>query len=144
MLTFPQWPLNAFTAIAQTAQHQPRSFYIPAAVRLLEVFFSKGDIYFLERANHVAIPSLQASVRQQLAQSGLLQQLPALMIAAAVELSVQAKDKSFIRYGKLLETGVAMTETLYASSIRPHTIRLLRLLNHAARLWTGDALGRCV
>jgi hypothetical protein len=111
---------------------------------VLEVFFSKGDIYFLEHANYVAIPSLQASVRQQLVQYGLLQQLPVLMIAAAVELSVQANDKSFIRYGKLLETGVAMTETLYASSIRPHNIRLLRLLNHAARLWTGDAVGRCV
>jgi hypothetical protein len=146
VLTLLQWPLHACTAIAQVAQQQPRSPGIPAAVRLLETFLSLGDVYFLERTTNMALPSLQASVRQQVEQSGLLQQLPALMIAAAVELSVQAHDKSFISYGQQAATGFAVLSELYATNIRQYARYLLSIFTNTCRLWTGAAaaVGRCV
>jgi hypothetical protein len=142
VLTFLQWPLHACTAIAQIAQQQPRSPSVPAAIRVLGSFFTQGGVYFLERTTHVAIPSLQASVRQQVEQSGMLQQLPALMIAAAVELSVQAKENSFIRYGQQAATGVALASALYGSSVRPLVHHLLRIFTNTCRLWTGNPVGR--
>lgn len=92
-----QWPLHACTAIAKAAQQQPKSPTVYAAVSLLQVFFSTAGTHFLDGSDHPPVASLQASVRQQVEQSGLLQQLPALMIAAALELAAQAKDRAFVK-----------------------------------------------
>lgn len=105
MLPLLQWPLHACTAAAQAAQQQPQSPGAYAAIKVLEAFFSTAGAHFLNATDSVPVPSLHASVRQQLQQSGLLQQLPVLMIAAAVELSLQARDKSFLRHGETMAAG---------------------------------------
>jgi hypothetical protein len=103
---------------------------------MLEAFFSTAEALLLEGAGHTPVASLQASVQQQVEQSGLLQQLPALMIAAAVELSAQAKDRAFVKG--------FVPKMLYACSIRQHASQLLNLFCHVGRLWASDdGLGRC-
>ena len=140
MLLLLQWPLHACTAIAKAAQQQPKSPGVYAAVQLLETFFSTAGMHCLEAAGSSPVPSLQASVRQQVEQSGLLPQLPALLIAAAVELSAQAKDKSFVGYSQLLEAGLPVP--FYSGSIRHHSNHLFKVFCHASMLWSADDAGR--
>jgi hypothetical protein len=97
-------------------------------------------MHCLEAAGSSPVPSLQASVRQQLEQSGLLPQLPALMIAAAVELSAQAKDKSFVVHSQLLAAGLPVP--FYSGSIRHHSNHLCKAFCHASMLWSADDAGR--
>jgi hypothetical protein len=87
------------------------------------------------------VPSLHASVRQQLQQSGLLQQLPVLMIAAAVELSLQARDKSFLRHGETMAAGDDFTDAFYACIVRLHAASLLTVVCRSSKLWP-EGIGR--
>jgi hypothetical protein len=114
-------------------------------VQYLQTFFTNSGSHYLdaEGLKPQPAPRLQATVRQHVEQSGLLQQLPALMIAAAVELSVQAKDKSFIKYGQMLIAGEGTLQLFYACSIRTHARQLLQLFCSISQLWS-DQLSRRV
>mgnify|MGYP001807319459 CR=1 FL=1 len=130
VLLLLQWPLHACTAFVQAAQQQPKSPGVCAAVRLLETFFSTAGTHFLQGSDGTPVASLQAGVQQQLVQSGLLQQLPALLIAAAVELSAQAKDRSLPR--------VQHAADLYKLGIQMHTKDLFTLVCQVSLLWSSD------
>jgi hypothetical protein len=56
------------------------------------------------------------------------------MIAAAVELSVQAQDKSFIRYGQILVAGEGTLQLFYSCSIRMHARQLLQFFCSISQL----------
>ena len=65
-----------------------------AAVWVLQLFFAACRDQVV-KAPPSGSGSLRESVLQQVEQSGLLQQLPALMTAAAVELAKQAHERAF-------------------------------------------------
>ena len=59
-----------------------------------------------------------------------------------MELSVQAKDKSFIRYGQMLVAGDGTLQLFYACSIRTHARQLLQLFCSISQLWSDQVSRR--
>jgi hypothetical protein len=129
-----QVPLHLCIAVAKVSKSSPKTTGVLAAVDLLRKFLTATK----ETANSIGptpTPTgLHASVLQQFQQSGLPQQLPALLTAAAEELLAQAQDKAFVKYGRVLADGVP-TEQIYAVMIRHHAEQLLMAHTDLCWLW---------
>ena len=129
----PQVPLHLCTAVTKVSQQAPKTTGVLAAVSLLRKFLSATKSSILAPTPSDTTP-LQSSMLQQYEASGLPQQLPAVLTAAAEELSAQARDKSFIRYGQILAAG-AETHQIYAFMIRHHAEQLLEVHSDLCWLW---------
>jgi len=115
------------------SQQAPKTTGVLAAVSLLKKFLSATNSSILAPTSSTTT-ALQSSMLQQFEQSGLPQQLPALLTEAAEELSAQAQAKSFIRYGQILAAG-AETHQIYAVMIRHHAEQLLEVHSDLCWLW---------
>ena len=119
-----QVPLHVSTALAHAAQHKSKGVY--AAAMLLQHFFAASSAQ-LGTQRPSRTNSLQESVLQQVEQSGLLQQLPALMTTAAVELTTQTRHMSW----------ATNSQVMHAS--RMYAKHMLVILHSLCRLWPdGD------
>ena len=124
-----QVPLHVCTAVAKAAPQQhtyPTAAY--TAVMVLHMFFAAARDQLPDEQRSSPC-SLQESVLQQVEQSGLLQQLPALMTAAAVELTAQARDKFFF----------TKSERDAKDCSRVHARQLLELFRTLYWLWPDAA-----
>lgn len=129
-----QVPFHLCNGVTRVSKLSPKTTGVLAAVEILRRFMSATKDTVTASGPTATPAALQASVLQQFQQSGLPQQLPALLTAAAEELSAQAQGMSFIMYGRILADGVP-TEQIYAVMIRHHAEQLLMLHTDLCWLW---------
>lgn len=131
-----QVPLHIFTAVTKASQQAPKSCGVLAPVSLLNNFFAATNGAYLSPSLSTTT-ALQSSILQQFEQSGLPQEMPALLTAAAEELTAQAADKSYLRYAQMYATGCVEEQQMYAVMIRSHAQQLLLAHGNTSWLWPG-------
>ena len=83
----PQVPLHIATALSAAAQHNPKSHGMNAVLFTLEGLLETATTSALIK-DGAAVDSLAISIRQQLQQAGVLQQLAGAMAALAADMHI--------------------------------------------------------